>query len=116
MKKNTLCKIKDVFQYMTLIWSCIMMVVYLICLFEMPVFAWISFLPLGDFVYRVLEFLMLSGIWGVPFFYIITIILMIIAHRKEQTNRQKNMKVATILLPIILAILMLATNFNEVLS
>ena len=103
--------------YITLIWSSVMLAVYLVVLFELPLFAWISYLPLGEEFCELLSFLMLFGIWTVPVLYIITIILMISVRKKlKQDSQNKRLSVSVIILPICLAVLMLLTNFTELLA
>jgi len=61
--------------------------------------------------------LMLFGIWTVPVLYIITITLMItVCVKYKESNHNKRISVSVIVLPVILAALMLLTNFNELLS
>ena len=94
-----------------------MLAVYLVVLFELPLFAWISYLPLGEEFCELLSFLMLFGIWTVPVLYIITIILMISVRKKlKQDSQNKRLSVSVIILPICLAVLMLLTNFTELLA
>ena len=117
MKTGLKVKLKNIFMYITLIWSSVMLAVYLVVLFELPLFAWISYLPLGEEFCELLSFLMLFGIWTVPVLYIITIILMIFARKKlKQDSQNKRLSVSVIILPICLAVLMLLTNFTELLA
>ena len=100
--------------YITLIWSAIMLTVYLDVLFEIPLFALISFLPLGEALCNFLTFLLLTGIWVVPALYVITILLAIFVRTKsKESGQNKKFFVAVILLPLCLIGLMLATNFLE---
>jgi membrane protein insertase Oxa1/YidC/SpoIIIJ len=94
-----------------------MLAVYLVVLFEIPLFAWISYLPLGEAFCRFLEFMMFFGIWIVPALYIITIFFMILVRKKiKEDSQNKRISVSTIILPICLAALMLLTNFIEILA
>lgn len=77
-------KLENIFMYITLIWSAVMLAVYLVVLFEAPLFAWISYLPLGEYVCEFLTLLLLSGIWAVPVLYVITISLMIFVHKNQK--------------------------------
>ena len=114
MKNKLLVVLKNIFMYTTLIWSSVMLISYLSIIFELPVFLLISYIPLvGDFIIEVLEFLVLFGIWGVPILYIITIPYILLV-KDEKTN--KRIKMATIIIPLVLTALMLATNFLEVLA
>ena len=117
MKTGLIVKLKNIFMYITLIWSSVMLAVYLVVLFELPLFAWISYLPLGEEFCELLSFLMLFGIWMVPVLYIITIFLMIFVRKKlKEENQNKRISVSVIILPICLAVLMLLTNFMELLA
>ena len=114
MKNKLLVVLKNIFMYATLIWSSVMLISYLSIIFELPVFLLISYIPLaGDFIIEVLEFLVLFGIWGIPILYIITIPYILVV-KDEKTN--KRIKMATIIIPLVLTALMLATNFLEVLA
>ena len=117
MKTGLIVKLKNIFMYITLIWSSVMLAVYLVVLFEIPLFAWISYLPLGEEFCELLSFLMLFGIWIVPVLYIITIFLMIFVRKKlKEDSKNKRLSVFVIILPICLAVLMLLTNFMELLA
>ena len=114
MKNKLLVVLKNIFMYATLIWSSVMLIVYISIIFELPVFALIGFIPfVGEFICDVLAFLLLFGIWGVPILYIITIPYILLV-KEEKTN--KRIKIATIIIPLILTVLMLSTNFLEVLA
>lgn len=114
MKNKLLVVLKNIFMYTTLIWSSVMLIVYINIIFELPVFALIGFIPfVGEFICEVLAFLLLFGIWGVPILYIITIPYILLV-KEEKTN--KRIKIATIIIPLVVAGLMLITNFLEVLS
>ena len=117
MKTGLILKLKNFFMYITLIWSAVMLAVYFVILFELPLFAWISYLPLGEEFCRLLEFMILFGIWIVPALYIITIFFMILVRKKTKEDSQnKRIAVLVIILPICLAALMLLTNFMELLA
>ena len=117
MKTCLIVKLKNFFMYITLIWSSVMLAVYLVVLFEIPLFAWISYLPLGEEFCELLSFLMLFGIWIVPVLYIITIFLMIFARKKiKEGSQNKRLSLSVIILPLCLAALMLLTNFIEILA
>lgn len=115
--KNIIINIKNIFMYTTLIWASVMSAVYLIVLFEIPLFALISYLPLGELICEILVFLLMFGIWVVPVLYIITVTLMILVRVKfKKSEQNKRIAVTTIILPLILTILMLLTNFMEILA
>ena len=117
MKTGLIVKLKNIFMYITLIWSSVMLAVYLVVLFELPLFAWISYLPLGEKFCELLSLLMLLGIWIVPVLYVVTISLMIFVRKKlKEDNQNKRLSVSVIILPICLAVLMLLTNFMELLA
>ena len=117
MKTGTIVKLKNIFMYITLIWASVMLSVYLVVLFEIPLFAWISYLPLGEAFCELLSFMMLFGIWIVPVLYIITISFMIFVRKKIKENSQnKILSLSVIILPLCLAALMLLTNFIEILA
>ena len=117
MKNKLLVVLKNIFMYTTLIWSSVMLIVYISIIFELPVFALIGFIPfVGEFICEVLAFLLLFGIWGVPILYIITIPYILLVKEEEEEKTNKRIKIATIIIPLVVAGLMLTTNFLEVLS
>lgn len=117
MKTGLIVKLKNIFTCITLIWSSVMLAVYLVVLFEIPLFAWISYLPLGEAFCELLSFLMLFGIWIVPVLYITTVFLMIFVRKKiKEDSQSKRLFLFVIILPLCLATLMLATNFMELLA
>lgn len=114
MKNKLLVILKNIFMYTTLIWSSVMLISYLSIIFELPVFLLISYIPLvGDFIIEVLEFLVLFGIWGIPILYVITIPYILVV---KEDNPNKRITLSTIIVPLVLIVLMLATNFLEVLA
>lgn len=117
MKTGTIVKLKNIFMYITLIWASIMLAVYLVVLFEIPLFAWISYLPLGEAFCELLSFMMLFGIWIVPVLYIITISFTVFVRKKlKESSQNKRLSLSVIILPLCLAALMLLTNFIEILA
>ena len=117
MKTGLIVKLKNIFMYITLIWSSVMLAVYLVVLFELPLFGWVGYLPLGEEFCELLTLLMLLGIWIVPVLYVITISLMIFVRKKLKEDIQnKRISVSVIILPICLTALMLLTNFMELLA
>lgn len=110
-------KLKNIFMYITLIWSAVMLALYLIVLFEIPLFMLIGYLPLGEEIGQFLSGLLFLGIWAVPALYILTLTFMIVARIKfKEKNQKKRIAVPTVILPLVLAAVMLLTNFNEILS
>lgn len=117
MKKDFSVRLKNIFTYLTLGWSAVMAVVYITALFEIPLFMLISFLPFGDFICRIAEAMMLFGIWAVPLLWIVSVGLGLWTRRKaKEENRNKCVVVAAAVLPLILAVFMLLTDFIDVLS
>ena len=117
MKTGLIVKLKNIFMYITLIWSSVMLAVYLVVLFEIPLFAWIGYLPLGEAFCGLLEFMMFFGIWIVPVLYIITIFFMIFVRKKlKEDSQNKRISLSVIILPLCLAALMLLTNYIEILA
>lgn len=117
MKTALIVKLKNIFMYITIIWASVMLAVYLVVLFEIPLFAWISYLPLGEAFCELLSFMMLFGIWIVPVLFIVTISLMIFVRTKlKEDSQNKRISLSVIILPICLAVLMLLTNFMELLA
>ena len=117
MKTDLIVKLKNILMYITLFWASVMLAVYLVVLFEIPLFAWISFLPLGEEFCELLSFLMLLGIWIVPVLYVSTIFLMIFVRKKiKEESQNKKLSLSVIILPLCLAALMLLTNFIEILA
>ena len=94
MKTGLTVKLKNIFMYITLIWSSVMLAVYLVVLFELPLFAWISYLPLGEEFCELLSLLMILGIWIVPVLYVVTISLMLFVRKKlKDDNQNKRLSV-----------------------
>ena len=117
MKDGILLKAKNIFMYIALMWTVVMAVTYLAVLFELPVFALISYLPFGEAFCDILVFLLLLGIWVVPFLYIITMALMLFCRVKlKEKSQNKAMALTVIILPLCLTAIMLLTNFMELLA
>ncbi len=117
MKTDWLVKIKNIFMYITLIWSSVMLALYSSILFELPLFSLISGLPFGEFISVIFELLLYLGIWAVPVLYIITIVLMMqVSVRYNEENKNRVISVITIVLPLVLLALMLLSGFNELLQ
>lgn len=116
MKHDILMKVKNAFKYLTLSWALLMLILYLIVLFEIPVFRWLSILPFMESVLDSWVLVLYLGIWAVPVLYIVTVILMMWVKEKIPEAKRQTTDVLTVILPIILCALMLLTNFNELLS
>lgn len=108
MKKNPLVATKNIFCVLTVSWSVLMLIEYLVCI--LPI-------QLNDFLFEILDFFVIFlflGIWGVPVLFLISTILMIIVRVKyKNSDERKTLNILTIFIPLILASLMLLTNFNE---
>ena len=107
MKKNPLITTKNIFCVLTVSWSVLMLIEYLVCI--LPI-------QLNDFLFEIFDFLVIFlylGIWGVPVLFIISIILMAIERVKYKNLDEKRLNILTIVIPLFLAGLMLLTNFNE---
>lgn len=107
MKKNPLITTKNIFCVLTVSWSVLMLIEYLVCI--VPI-------QLNDFLFEIFDFLLIflySGIWGVPILFVISIILMAIVKVKYKNSDEKRLNILTIVIPLFLAGLMLLTNFNE---
>lgn len=106
---NRLVTVKNVFCGVTLAWSAIMLVEYLLALVGVP-----SFLaPVFNFL---LLFLYL-GIWGVPVLFLLSTVLVFCVkckHKPDAPYRWLNF--FAVGLPILTAVLMLCTNCNEILQ
>lgn len=112
MKNNVKHRIKDIIMNITLYWCLIMAFIYFIILFSIPLFGMISYLPLGEHICTFLELLFLAGIWAVPVLWLISIILMIFVRKKERLEKKERLTaVLTAVLPVVLAVFMLLTNF-----
>ena len=84
MKKNPLI-IKNIFCVLTVSWSVLMLIEYLVCI--LPI-------QLNDFLFEIFDFLVIFlylGIWGVPVLFIISIILMAIERVKYKNSDIKDL-------------------------
>ncbi len=108
MKKNPLITTKNIFCISTIIWSVLMLLEYLMVLIP---------IPLGPFLFEIFDFFLIFlylGIWGVSVLFIISTILMTIVRVKyKNSDERKKLNILTIFIPLILAGLMILTNFNE---
>ena len=107
MKKNPLITIKNIFCVLTVSWSVLMLIEYLVCI--VPI-------QLNDFLFEIFDFLLIFlylGIWGLPIVFVISIILMAIVKVKYKNSDEKRLNILTIVIPLFLAGLMFLTNFNE---
>lgn len=105
--KNILVNVKNIFCIVTVILSSIMLIEYLITL-----------LPLQStgFLFAIFDFFMFFlyfGVFCVPVLFIVSTILMVLVRVKHKDyNSFKILNIVTIFIPIILAALMLLTDFN----
>lgn len=107
MKKNPLISTKNIFCVLTVSWSVLMLIEYLVCI--VPI-------QLNDFLFEIFDFLLIFlylGIWGLPIVFVISIILMAIVKVKYKNSDEKRLNILTIVIPLFLAGLMFLTNFNE---
>ena len=117
MKSDIKYKIKDIIISITLGWCVFMAFMYFNIILSSPLFRLIGYLPAGDYIGNLLEMLFLSGIWAVPVFWLISVILMIFVRKKEKQERKEKLTaVLTAVAPVLLAVFMLLTNFIEVLA
>lgn len=106
MKKNPLIISKNIFCTITVAWSVLMLIEYLVCILPIKV---------NDFLFEIFDFLVIflfSGIWGVPILFIISTILMIIVRVKYKNSDEKRLNILTLVIPLVLAGLMILTDFN----
>lgn len=118
MKNRLIVKLKNIFMYITLIWSSVMLLEFLNALLvELPFLHWINYVPLGEFIFGIWIYFLLFGICGIPVLYIITIILMTVVYVKFKDEKQnKLLSVSVVILPAILIVLMLLIGFTDILS
>ena len=108
MQKNLLVVIKNIFCTLTIIWAAIMLTEYLFVLLPFQ---------LHGFLFYIFDFfviLLYLGIWAVPVLLLISLILMAVVRKKyESTDKKKRLNTLTVVLPVIVAVLMLLTDFNS---
>ena len=107
MKKKPIIVIKSFFCIITIIWSAIMLVEYLLVLIP---------IDLNNILFEIFDFLVIflyAGILGVPVLFILSSIFIAIVGRKyKDSEKTSKLNVVTIILPITTFALMLVTNFN----
>lgn len=104
---KNIIKLKNVFCILTVIWSIIMLVEYIAVLLPYT---------LKGFIFDIFDFLVIFlylGIWCVPVLFVISITLILRVKKHKVNNNYKFLNTITVMLPIILAILMLMTDFNS---
>lgn len=108
MKKNAIMFIKNLFCIITIIWSVIMLLEYSIVLLS---------LKLEGFLYEMFDFFIIFlyiGIFAVPFLLLLSSILMAVIKEKYKIiSAGKVLNIITVVLPVILAALMILTDFNS---
>ena len=108
MKKNSGIVVKNIFCTITVIWSAIMLIEYVMIL--LPV-------SLSGLLFEIFDFLVVflfSGVFAVPILLLLSIILMAVVSKKyEKTDDTNVLNIITVVLPVITFLVMLLTNFNS---
>ena len=108
MKKKPIIVIKNIFCIITIIWTVMMLLEYSIVL---------SSLKLEGLLYEIFDFFIIflyTGIFAVPILLLISSILMAVIREKYKIiNAGKVLNIITVVMPVILAVLMLLTDFNS---
>ncbi len=105
--KNKLVISKNIFCILTVTWSSIMLVEYIFVLLPFQ----INCVLFG--IFDSLIILLYLGIWCVPVLCTVSIVLMAWVREKHKDYTMfKVLNIVTIVMPIILAVLMLLTDFN----
>ena len=106
--KNKLVIAKNIFCIVTTAWSSVMLTEYILVL--MP-------FQLKGFLFEIFDaliMLLFLGIWCLPVLFIVSTILIVYARAKNIDNiRFKPLNIATIVIPVCLAALMLLTGFDS---
>ena len=106
--KKPIVVIKNVFCTITVIWSAIMLIEYLLVLIP---------IELNHFFFEIFDFFvnfLYAGILGVPLLFILsTIFMAIVRGKNKDADNGGRLNTATVVLPIITFLLMLLTNFNS---
>lgn len=117
MKGGTAVRLREILTYITLGWSASMAALYGAVVFRVPVFALISYLPLGEYICRIFEYILLFGIWAVPVLWLVTVIFVLMTRKRAaEDKRSEAVGIAAVVLPVVLAAFMAATSFLEILS
>ena len=107
MKKNIIVITKNIFSIITVIWSVIMLIEYLLILLPFS---------LNGVIYEIFNFFeifLFSGIWCVPVLFVVSVILVACVREKYKAfDRFRLLNTVTIAIPVVLAALMLLTDFN----
>lgn len=108
MKKKSILVVKNIFCTITIIWSAIMLIEYVMIL--LPV-------DLSRFGFSIFDFFVIflySGIFAVPILLLLSIIFMAIVSKKhENTDGANVLNILTTVLPVITFLVMFLTNFNS---
>ena len=108
MKKKPIVIVKNIFCTITIVWSAIMLIEYVLVI--LPV-------SLSGLLFEIFDFLVIflySGIFAVPVLLLLSIILLSAVSKKyENADNAKKLNVLTMVLPIITFLMMLLTNFNS---
>ncbi len=108
--KNKLVLIKNIFCVLTVIWSSVMFMKYVSILIP------IHFYGVLYYIFDFFLIFLYLGIWCVPILFVISSILIILLRKKYNYNGCKLLNIITIVIPIILTVLMLLTDFNSLLQ
>lgn len=108
MKKNPIIVIKNVFCSITVVWSAIMLIEYIMVLMRVNI---------SGLMFEIFDFLVVflySGIFAVPILLLLSIILLSVVSKKyENSDNAKELNILTAVLPVITFMVMLLTNFNS---
>lgn len=108
MKKKPILVVKNIFCTITIIWSAIMLIEYVMILFPVD---------LSRFWFSIFDFFVIflySGIFAVPILLLLSIIFMAIVSKKHgNTDGANVLNILTTVLPVITFLVMLLTNFNS---
>lgn len=108
MKIKSIIVIKNIFCIITIIWSVIMLVEYSLVL--VPI-------NLDGFLYEMFDFCVIFlylGIFAVPLLLLLSTIFMAVVREKYKSIEDKKvLNIITVVIPVVLAALMLLTDFNS---
>ena len=106
--KNKLLIIKNIFCAITVIWSFIMLMTYSSIL--LPV----QFTGILYYVFDFSVLFLFLGIWCVPVLFIVSLVLIACVRKNNKENKLFTLlNAVTVIIPGILTVLMLLTDFNS---
>ena len=106
--KNKLVILKNIFCVLTVVWSAIMLIEYIVILlpFQLP-----------GLLFDIFDFLVIflfMGIMCVPVLFVLSAMLIVLVRKKYDSYADfRLLNIVTVVIPIILAVLMLLTDFNS---